>query len=381
MRRDSTQLSSQLAKGVWPSSSGQCSYPDEVSRSCWGTVCAFVLVRVAFLTALSILLPRVRSSMIDYKSLIDLFWQADVQHGFTGNETKLWLYLVKMCGDMGSDFSIADGKAGAIIGISPNVFRAARQRLCDIGFLRFEIGGKGGRGDKTRYQILTPLTQKKGSKRVQNLNSLTPFFDPKRVQKMNPFEDDQKVSPTPPSKNKNISLSHEDACAQAENMKSGEPERPPPPEQPPDGWTPESLPVYKSFCALRNERPGEIWRRTIQGLLAPRGSTQGARAAGSRKLHNGYTPEQLIEALEDAALRGHRSPDAFIAHVTKQMQPAGGRNDTQQASTAGQQKPTADSRADGRTDYQRRREYSTQPLREQDYADFAASLPDVRPGD
>lgn len=94
-------------------------------------------------------------------NLFDLqnnFWQMDEHLTFSGNDTRLYFYLLYLAnrGYWQQDWiEYADEKMKAVLGVSPDVLRTSRSRLKDAGLIDFVRGGLGFRV-KTRYRILTP---------------------------------------------------------------------------------------------------------------------------------------------------------------------------------------------------------------------------------
>lgn len=122
-------------------------------------------------------------TQMTYIELINRFWQLDEQHAFSGDETRLYFYLLKVANASvpawPEQFERADNKVAADNNIkSVNTMKKHRERLREIGLIDFETGGKG-QGNRTRYQIryqnLTPKLTPKPADRYQNLiPNLTP---------------------------------------------------------------------------------------------------------------------------------------------------------------------------------------------------------------
>lgn len=94
---------------------------------------------------------------MNYIELINWFWELDEQWQFTCCETRLYFYLVKTANRLGwvNNWTHSDDKTSANVGVSLNTMKTARNRLSQVGLIKFIPGGKGQK-DKTRYQILTP---------------------------------------------------------------------------------------------------------------------------------------------------------------------------------------------------------------------------------
>ncbi len=117
---------------------------------------------------------------MNYIELINSFWRQDEQWQFSGNETRLYFYLVKTANSLAwiDGWYHSNVKTAANVGVSVNAFKAARKKLTEAGLIAYEEGGRG-QGDKCRYQILTPKPTPK----------LTPKPTPKLTPKPTPNED------------------------------------------------------------------------------------------------------------------------------------------------------------------------------------------------
>jgi len=88
--------------------------------------------------------------------LLSNFWRVDEQKNFSGNETRLYFFLIHLANRSywAEWIEFADKKLIANIGISLQVLKSARERLKGAGLLEFVAGG--GYRVKTKYQILIP---------------------------------------------------------------------------------------------------------------------------------------------------------------------------------------------------------------------------------
>jgi len=88
--------------------------------------------------------------------LLKNFWLLDEQKSFSGNETRLYFFLIHLANrSFWTEWiEFADKKLTANVGISLQVLKSARERLKDAELLDFVAGG--GHRIKTKYQILTP---------------------------------------------------------------------------------------------------------------------------------------------------------------------------------------------------------------------------------
>ena len=97
-------------------------------------------------------------------NLFDLFanfWRLDEQQNFSGNETRLYFFLIHL---VNRSFwpewiEFADKRMVANANISLQVLKSARERLQEAELLDFVPGG--GFRVKTKYRILTPKSNLK----------------------------------------------------------------------------------------------------------------------------------------------------------------------------------------------------------------------------
>ena len=97
-------------------------------------------------------------------NLFDLmanFWRQDEQKNFSGNETRLYFFLIHLANRSFWPESIefADKRMVANANISLQVLKSARERLHEAELLDFVPGG--GFRVKTKYRILTPKSNLK----------------------------------------------------------------------------------------------------------------------------------------------------------------------------------------------------------------------------
>jgi hypothetical protein len=88
--------------------------------------------------------------------LINNFWRLDEQLNFTGNETRLYFFLLHVANRSRWPewIEYADKRLAANANISLQVLKSARDQLKEAGLLDYVPGG--GFRVKTKYQILTP---------------------------------------------------------------------------------------------------------------------------------------------------------------------------------------------------------------------------------
>ncbi len=93
--------------------------------------------------------------------LIANFWRLDEQKNFTGNETRLYFFLIHLANRSfwPECIEFSDKRMVANANISLQVLKSARERLQEAELLDFVPGG--GFRVKTRYRILTPKSNLK----------------------------------------------------------------------------------------------------------------------------------------------------------------------------------------------------------------------------
>ncbi len=93
-------------------------------------------------------------------------------------------------------------------------------------------------------------------------------------------------------------------------------------DDPPEGWTAETIPILRAWTTWHGS--AEIpppFQAVIRQLMMPAGGMVGARHRDGTKLHNGYTPADIVRGIEAAALRSHRSPASLVGHVIGDIKP------------------------------------------------------------
>ena len=95
--------------------------------------------------------------------LLANFWRVDEQQNFSGNETRLYFFLIHLANrSFWSEWiEYPDKKMGANANISLTVLKSTRERLKSNGLINYVAGG--GHRVKTKYQILAPKSDLKPS--------------------------------------------------------------------------------------------------------------------------------------------------------------------------------------------------------------------------
>jgi len=89
------------------------------------------------------------------------FWRIDEQKSFSGNETRLYFFLIHLANrSFWSEWiEFADKKMAVNVGISLQVLKSSREKLKEAELIDFVVGG--GFRVKTKYQILIPKSAPK----------------------------------------------------------------------------------------------------------------------------------------------------------------------------------------------------------------------------
>ena len=99
-------------------------------------------------------------------NLFDLlanFWRVDEQESFSGNDTRLYFFLVHLANrSYWSEWiEYPNDRMVANANVSLQVLKSSRERLKEAGLLNYISGG--GHRVKTKYQILAPKSDLKPS--------------------------------------------------------------------------------------------------------------------------------------------------------------------------------------------------------------------------
>lgn len=112
---------------------------------------------------------------MNYIEQIKAFWTLDKEHSFSGNESRLYFYLLELSNSLywKNPLTNADGYTAAVVGISVNTLKTCRNRLQQAGLIRFKSGGSGAR-DKSVYEIMESENMlSKISNKVSNIDTLS----------------------------------------------------------------------------------------------------------------------------------------------------------------------------------------------------------------
>ena len=134
-----------------------------------------------------------------YIKLIDHFWELDESWQFTGTETRLYFYLLKISYSQGWECCMrSDAKISSDIGVSAKIFKSARGRLVEADLIEYLQGN--GRGNKSGYLIKgipkgrqnLPTFSQKGVPKGRQI--LPTFIEKKGMQKLPTFIDGEDCS-------------------------------------------------------------------------------------------------------------------------------------------------------------------------------------------
>lgn len=103
--------------------------------------------------------PKYKPSL-NYIDLMNRFWEVNLEFDFTGNEAKLYFYLLHISNSLAwkNPFKHSLRQIQSGTRISLNSIKAAQSRLSKSGLISIKIGIPGNRFDisnKTEYQILS----------------------------------------------------------------------------------------------------------------------------------------------------------------------------------------------------------------------------------
>lgn len=95
--------------------------------------------------------------------LLASFWRVDEQKNFSGNETRLYFFLIHLANRSfwPEWIEYSNKRLAANTNISLEVLKSSRERLKNAGLLNYVAGG--GFRVKTKYQILAPKSDLKPS--------------------------------------------------------------------------------------------------------------------------------------------------------------------------------------------------------------------------
>lgn len=95
---------------------------------------------------------------MNYIELINNFWKADLEFSFTGNETKLYMFLLYTSNSLGwqNPFRLSYRQIAIRVNLGINTVKSARNRLKQAGLIDFSEGKRGcprDMGNKAEYRI------------------------------------------------------------------------------------------------------------------------------------------------------------------------------------------------------------------------------------
>lgn len=96
--------------------------------------------------------------VMNYIELINNFWKADLEFSFTGNETKLYMFLLYTSNSLGwqNPFRLSYRQIAIRVNLGINTVKSARNRLKQAGLIDFSEGKRGcprDMGNKAEYRI------------------------------------------------------------------------------------------------------------------------------------------------------------------------------------------------------------------------------------
>lgn len=96
--------------------------------------------------------------VMNYIELINNFWKADLEFSFTGNETKLYMFLLHTSNSLGwqNPFRLSYRQIAIRVNLGINTVKSARNRLKQAGLIDFSEGKRGcprDIGNKAEYRF------------------------------------------------------------------------------------------------------------------------------------------------------------------------------------------------------------------------------------
>lgn len=100
----------------------------------------------------------IRLMVMNYIELINNFWKADLEFSFTGNETKLYMFLLHTSNSLGwqNPFRLSYRQIAIRVNLGINTVKSARNRLKQAGLIDFSEGKRGcprDIGNKAEYRF------------------------------------------------------------------------------------------------------------------------------------------------------------------------------------------------------------------------------------
>ncbi|UFH52523.1 hypothetical protein [Spirosoma sp. KNUC1025] len=185
--------------------------------------------------------------MLSYIELVNRFWQVDEQYNFSGNETRLYFYLLKVANALGwpDEFDYADSKLSGNLGQRVNTLKPCRDRLIQAGLLDFVPGGKG-QANRVRYQLrYQNLTPKEGLRCQVSYQKLTPTLTPNEAlvsDKLSKIDTYSYIKETKTFSDSKTGAENSKTSVDETKEKAPSPPTPTPPTPPPD------LPFGEAFA-------------------------------------------------------------------------------------------------------------------------------------
>ena len=98
------------------------------------------------------------NNKLNYIQLVNKFWNVNMEYNFTGNEAKLYFYLLHVSNSLGWKNPFRNSLRQILngTGISTNSIKTAQKRLAESGLISIKVGSAGNRFDyknKTEYRI------------------------------------------------------------------------------------------------------------------------------------------------------------------------------------------------------------------------------------
>ena len=261
---------------------------------------------------------------MNYINLINRFWQCDMERPLTANDTRLYMYLLHTCNALGwkNPFRHSDRHLSLRLGMAVNTVRDSRNRLQQLGFIKFETPqpGKRGRGidGQTIYWIegvertvsTTDTDSDTGNRTVSTIDTV-----PDTVPDTNIRQDKNRQDNNPPL---------------TPPLQGGNPANPKKPDVHPVHPSPQvsATPPSPQSLPFGSHRFAELWQNLLS-LPHWKKKPRESIAETLRKLAE-YPEEFACELLSQAISGNYKSvvysstPDDYQRWLNARKKPAGG---------------------------------------------------------
>lgn len=112
---------------------------------------------------------------MNYIELVNQFWRSDIEHSFTGNESKLYFFLLHISNTLNwkNPFRLSYRQIELGSGLTVNTIKTARNRLKQAGLINFTPGRQGNAKNilnKATYELRLSKPDNQPANRTHNQN-------------------------------------------------------------------------------------------------------------------------------------------------------------------------------------------------------------------